>query len=132
MWRSTERASLEKKPSTRLSQEPCLGATGWLGGEKSLGLLRNIRRVIVEDQFDGGVGRIGGVEKLEEFDEFATSSNEQEIKPHKVRYYLERREPEFKQKMAEVLCVYREVKLIKGGCGRRQTGAERCGGDRLL
>jgi transposase len=39
--------------------------------------------------------------------------NEQEIKPHKVRYYLERRDPEFKQKMAEVLCVYREVKLIK-------------------
>ena len=39
--------------------------------------------------------------------------NEQEIKPHKVRYYLERRDPEFKQKMTEVLCVYREVKLIK-------------------
>jgi transposase len=39
--------------------------------------------------------------------------NEQEIKPHKVRYYLERRDPEFKAKMAEVLCVYREVKLIK-------------------
>jgi transposase len=39
--------------------------------------------------------------------------NEQEIKPHKVRYYLERRDPEFKRKMAEVLCVYRAVKLIK-------------------
>src|SRR5258708_6962036 len=39
--------------------------------------------------------------------------NKQEVKPHKVRYYLERRDPEFKQKMAEVLCVYREVKLIK-------------------
>ena len=39
--------------------------------------------------------------------------NGQEIKPHKVRYYLERRDPEFKRKMAEVLCVYREVKLIK-------------------
>jgi len=39
--------------------------------------------------------------------------NEQEIKPHKVRYYLERRDPDFKQKMAEVLCVYREVKVIK-------------------
>src|SRR5208282_659759 len=25
MWRSTERASLEKKPSIRLSQEPCFG-----------------------------------------------------------------------------------------------------------
>jgi transposase len=39
--------------------------------------------------------------------------NKQEIKPHKVRYYLERRDPEFERKMAEVLCVYREVKLIK-------------------
>jgi transposase len=39
--------------------------------------------------------------------------NEQEVKPHKVRYYLECRDPEFTQKMAEVLWVYREVKLIK-------------------
>jgi hypothetical protein len=39
--------------------------------------------------------------------------NEQEVKPHKVRYYLECRDPEFKEKMAEVLCVYREVKIIK-------------------
>src|SRR5208283_1256863 len=39
--------------------------------------------------------------------------NEHEIKPHKVRYYLERRDPEFKRKMAQVLCAYREVKLIK-------------------
>ncbi len=39
--------------------------------------------------------------------------NQEEIKPHKVRYYLERRDPEFKRKMAEVLCVYREVKLIR-------------------
>lgn len=39
--------------------------------------------------------------------------NEQEIKPHKVRYYLERRDPDFKSRMAEVLCVYREVKIIK-------------------
>ena len=36
-----------------------------------------------------------------------------EIKPHKVRYYLQRRDPEFPQKMAEVLCVYREVALLK-------------------
>src|SRR5208282_3155311 len=33
--------------------------------------------------------------------------NEQDVKPHKVRYYLERRDPAFKEKMAEVLCVYR-------------------------
>jgi transposase len=36
-----------------------------------------------------------------------------EIKPHKVRYYLERRDPLFDEKMAEVLCVYREVALLK-------------------
>jgi hypothetical protein len=32
-----------------------------------------------------------------------------EVKPHKVRYYLERRDEAFEAKMAEVLCVYREV-----------------------
>ena len=37
----------------------------------------------------------------------------EEVKPHKIRYYLERRDPEFDEKMAEVLCVYRRVKLLK-------------------
>ena len=60
------------------------------------------------------------------------SANEQEIKPHKVRYYLERRDPEFKQKMAEVLCVYREVRLIKETAAAAKTRTERCGGDCLL
>ena len=30
-----------------------------------------------------------------------------------MRYYLERTDPEFAAKMAEVLCVYREVALLK-------------------
>jgi transposase len=47
--------------------------------------------------------------------------NEQEVKPHKVRYYLERRDPEFKEKMAEVLCVYRQVKLLKESAARSKT-----------
>jgi hypothetical protein len=38
---------------------------------------------------------------------------QEEVKPHKVRYYLERRDPDFAEKMAEVLCVCREVKLLK-------------------
>jgi transposase len=38
---------------------------------------------------------------------------QEEIKPHKVRYYLERRDAEFEQKMAEVLCVYRQVQILK-------------------
>ena len=37
----------------------------------------------------------------------------QEIKPHRVRYYLERRDEAFEQKMAEVLCVYREVAILR-------------------
>ena len=36
-----------------------------------------------------------------------------EVKPHKVRYYLERRDDAFEEKMAEVLCVYREVAVLK-------------------
>ena len=47
--------------------------------------------------------------------------NEQEVKPHKVRYYLERRDPEFKQKMAEVLCVYREVAILKESAAAAKT-----------
>jgi transposase len=39
--------------------------------------------------------------------------NQEEVKPHKVRYYLERRDPQFAEKMAEVLCVYRKVKVMK-------------------
>jgi transposase len=33
----------------------------------------------------------------------------QEIQPHKVRYYLERRDPDFESKMRMVLLIYREV-----------------------
>jgi hypothetical protein len=70
MWRRTERASLEKKPSMRLSQEPCFGVKGefeaasGLIGEPSFGFLRDVGAVIVEDQLDRLMGRIGGIEKL--------------------------------------------------------------------
>lgn len=37
--------------------------------------------------------------------------NEHPIRPHKIAYYLERRDPEFEQKMADVLCIYKEVNL---------------------
>lgn len=36
-----------------------------------------------------------------------------EVKPHKVRYYLDRRDEAFEAKMADVLCVYREVALLR-------------------
>jgi transposase len=37
--------------------------------------------------------------------------DEHEIKPHRIRYYLERRDPDFDAKMREVLIVYQEVAL---------------------
>jgi transposase len=37
--------------------------------------------------------------------------SEHPIRPHKVAYYLERRDPDFDHKMEEVLCVYKEVNL---------------------
>ncbi len=48
--------------------------------------------------------------------------NKEEIKPHKVRYYLERRDAEFEQKMAEVLCVYREVAVLKKAPAKSKWG----------
>jgi transposase len=35
------------------------------------------------------------------------------LKPHKVRYYLEQRDPDFDRKMAQVLLVYKEVELLR-------------------
>ncbi len=38
-----------------------------------------------------------------------------ELRPHKVRYYVERRDPGFEAKMANVLHVYKEVEIINDG-----------------
>jgi transposase len=50
--------------------------------------------------------------------------DQEEVKPHKVRYYLEQRDPDFAEKMAEVLCVYRKVKILKkkAAAASKQTG----------
>jgi len=37
--------------------------------------------------------------------------NDAEIKPHKIRYYLEKRDPEFEQKMDDVLIVYKQMEI---------------------
>jgi transposase len=46
---------------------------------------------------------------------------QEEVKPHKVRYYLEERDPEFAEKMAQVLCVYRKVKLLKAAAASKKA-----------
>jgi len=52
---------------------------------------------------------------------------QEEVKPHKVRYYLERRDAEFEQKMAEVLCVYREVQILKKAAAKAKKKAKKPG-----
>ena len=42
----------------------------------------------------------------------------QALQPHKVRYYLERRDPDFERKMREVLLVYQEVALQNEAAGK--------------
>ncbi len=41
--------------------------------EPGSGFFRDVCGMIVEDQLDGGAGRIGGIEQLEEFDELAAA-----------------------------------------------------------
>ena len=41
--------------------------------------------------------------------------DDNDIKPHKIRYYLERRDPDFDRKMHEVLMVYRDVSIHAEG-----------------
>jgi transposase len=48
--------------------------------------------------------------------------HEGELRPHKIRYYVERRDPAFEAKMANVLHVYKEVQIVneyrRGEVGR--------------
>ena len=41
--------------------------------------------------------------------------NDNDLKPHKIRYYLEKRDPDFDRKMQEVLMVYRDVSIYAEG-----------------
>jgi len=66
-------------------------------------LVRQVRKCAV----DAGFPRLAEVGKTTVW----RILNEQNIKPHRVRYYLEKRDPEFDRKMREVLLVYQKVSL---------------------
>src|SRR5436190_12358652 len=59
MWRRTERANLEKKPSIRFSQEPCVGVK--VNSKRPTGRVASQLR------------RIRGIQQLEEFYELSTA-----------------------------------------------------------
>jgi transposase len=47
--------------------------------------------------------------------------HEGDLRPHKIRYYVERRDPAFESKMANVLHVYKEVEIINDGLLRGEV-----------
>src|SRR5215469_14133137 len=78
MWRNTERESLERtfdeiEPGTVRGREGELEAAGGLLCKPGLGLLGDVGGMIVEDQLDRGMARIGGIDQLEELDELTTA-----------------------------------------------------------
>lgn len=52
--------------------------------------------------------------------------NAHELKPHRIRYYLERRDPDFERKMQEVLVVYEEVAFDLKQEEEKQKNEEQC------
>ena len=46
------------------------------------------------------------------------------VKPHKICYYLERRDPEFEEKMAQILCVYKEVEILKAAAASAKEASD--------
>jgi hypothetical protein len=56
--------------------------------------------------------------------------DQEEVKPHKVRYYLEQRDHDFAEKMADMMCVYRQVKILKRAAAAIEEAKR--GGDHLL
>ena len=55
----------------------------------------------------------------------ARSSARRKSSRTRLRYDLERRDAEFEQKMAEVLCVYREVQVLKRAAAKSRKAIKR-------
>src|SRR5580658_1422487 len=68
-----EEALDQVEPGAVLGREGKVEAAWRPGVEPGSGFPRNVCGMIVEDQLDRGAGRIGGIEKLEEFDELAAA-----------------------------------------------------------
>ena len=64
-----EEALDQVEPGAVLGREGKVEAAWRPGVEPGSGFPRNVCGMVVEDQLDRGAGRIGGIEKLEEFDE---------------------------------------------------------------
>src|SRR5664279_5992461 len=114
-----------------LGREGELEAARRLSGEPSLGFSGDMRRMVIEDQLDRGVGRISGIEKLEEFDELAAAVT---LLDQGMDFAGEQIDPgqQAERAMALVLMITREGRV--GARNGRQIRRRRCDGldSRLL
>ena len=87
------------------------------GVEPGSGFPRNVCGMIVEDQLDRGAGRIGGIEKLEEFDELAAAVA---LPDERVDLAGEQIDPgqQAERAMAVVLMIPREARMAAGTGGK--------------
>ena len=77
------------------------------GYAQELWTVRKLQQYIQENCAGSGYPGLCGIA----FSTVNTILNKENIKPHKIRYYLEKRDPEFEKKMNEVLIVYKQIEL---------------------
>ncbi len=100
-WRVT-RANMGPRGGARLLRPPCPGHR-----------LQNAVRGGIIDLFAPGMAKPRTPAGRERVGQAQAYPQQQALKPHNVRYYLERCDAAFEPKTAEVLCIYREVAILK-------------------
>jgi transposase len=78
------------------------------GYAQELWSIKKLRMHIQETCVPAGYPELSNIAKSKVWDIL----NEAEIKPHRIRYYLENRDPDFDAKMHDVLVVYKQVELL--------------------
>ena len=78
-----------------------------LGYAQELWTVRSLQNHIRKTSVDAGYPNLSSIVPST----VNTILNDADIKPHKIRYYLEKRDPEFEQKMNDVLIVYKQLEL---------------------
>lgn len=82
-----------------------------LGLAAELWSVSALARYVSEHAEQAGFARLSGAGKSTVW----RILDENQLKPHKIRYYLEKRDPDFDRKMHEVLMVYRDVSIYAEG-----------------
>ena len=82
-----------------------------LGLAAELWSISALARYVSEHAEQAGFARLSGAGKSTVW----RILDENQLKPHKIRYYLEKRDPDFDRKMHEVLMVYRDVSIYTEG-----------------